>query len=228
MTVRSQLTTLCEALRHLAADTDQVIADLHSRAKALERASARAAAVPGSGSRDTAVAFQQASRACADAATHLRRCGELARSYAAAKCGTGHRALIGAIMLTGFDPPGKYPVGPDGAGYRVEPADRRHVLDVDGHGGGHRAGTGEPGKSEFPGRWNEDDIFDRIADVARAPDTVLLQPPAVGREHDEARWIAISRRDDVTVFIVLRLDGSLVTAFPRDGRGVVVNPARSS
>jgi hypothetical protein len=30
-----------------------------------------------------------------------------------------------------------------------------HILDGDTTGGGHRHGTGEPGKTEFPADWND-------------------------------------------------------------------------
>jgi hypothetical protein len=224
MTGRSRLIALCEAVREVGAGTDEIAHALDGQAAALKRASARAAALGGRNGQSSAVAFQVAARACADAARNLRRCGTLARAYAAAKCGSGYHALAGAIVLSGFTSPGGYPVGPDGSGYRAEPTDRKHVLDGDDRDGGHRAHTGKPGKSEFPARWTDDTVMDRIADVARAPETVVLQPAEPGSKHDP-RWVAIGTRDDVTIFVVLRLDGSLVTAFPRSGRGVIVNPA---
>ena len=43
----------------------------------------------------------------------------------------------------------------------VSPSRRHHILDGEvrpngTYGGGHRAGTGYPGKSEFPARWSDD------------------------------------------------------------------------
>ena len=38
---------------------------------------------------------------------------------------------------------------------------KRHILDGDGTGGGHKAGTGKPGKSEFPKDWSDAKIWVR-------------------------------------------------------------------
>ena len=35
----------------------------------------------------------------------------------------------------------------------VTPERAKHILDGDSHGGGHRHGTGKPGKTEFPASW---------------------------------------------------------------------------
>jgi RHS repeat-associated protein len=72
------------------------------------------------------------------------------------------------------------PPCPPAAGAREQfvdlaPAARRHhILDgevrPDGSfGGGHRAGTGFPGKSEFPQGWSDDKIMNHISDVATDP-----------------------------------------------------------
>ncbi|MBA3676737.1 MAG: EndoU domain-containing protein [Sphingosinicella sp.] len=44
-----------------------------------------------------------------------------------------------------------------------------HILNGDETGGGHRAGTGRPGKSEFPSTWSDQDILEAISDVATDP-----------------------------------------------------------
>ena len=49
------------------------------------------------------------------------------------------------------------------------PEKRRHILDGDDTGGGHRPGTGKPGKSEFPADWSDDKIMHAISDVATDP-----------------------------------------------------------
>jgi len=46
------------------------------------------------------------------------------------------------------------------------PERRRHILDGDRTGGGHRAGTGRPGRSEFPTDWSDKKIIHEISDVA--------------------------------------------------------------
>ena len=53
---------------------------------------------------------------------------------------------------------------------------RKHILDGDGptKGGGHRAGTGKPGKSEFPKEWSDDKIIHEVSDVATDPASVRV------------------------------------------------------
>lgn len=40
-----------------------------------------------------------------------------------------------------------------------------HILGGDERGGGHRAGTGEPGKTEFPEDWEDSDILGGIEEA---------------------------------------------------------------
>jgi hypothetical protein len=53
---------------------------------------------------------------------------------------------------------------------------RKHILEGDGptKGGGHRAGTGKPGKSEFPKDWSDDKITHEVSDVATDPASVRV------------------------------------------------------
>ncbi|HEV3006105.1 MAG TPA: EndoU domain-containing protein [Pirellulales bacterium] len=46
---------------------------------------------------------------------------------------------------------------------------RQHILGGDATGGGHRFGTGIPGKSEFPADWSDEMIMNAISDVATNP-----------------------------------------------------------
>ena len=52
----------------------------------------------------------------------------------------------------------------------VPPERAGHILDGDRWGGGHRHGTGRPGKTEFPAGWDDEKIIGHVLDVARAPD----------------------------------------------------------
>jgi hypothetical protein len=104
---------------------------------------------------------------------------------------------------------------------RVSPERTTHILDGDekGSGGGHRHGTGKPGKTEFPASWDDKQIIDTLVDVARRPDL----PPKHQERND--RWVARGTRDDVEVVVVIERDGRIWTSWPTpDSPGVVKNP----
>ncbi|HVD89888.1 MAG TPA: EndoU domain-containing protein [Jatrophihabitantaceae bacterium] len=100
----------------------------------------------------------------------------------------------------------------------TSPARRVHILDGDGDGvgGGHAPGTGLPNKTEFPEAWDDDVIIGRIEDVARNPD----QPPI---QQDNDRWLVRGTRDGVDIEVIVNPDGSIWTAYPTGGTGVVRN-----
>ncbi len=92
-----------------------------------------------------------------------------------------------------------------------------HILDGDATGGGHRYGTGTPGKTEFPASWDEDKITDSILSVARAPDSAILQR--------NGRWKAEGVRDEVMLAVIIMADGRIWSAYPLPGSpGVRQNP----
>jgi Bacterial EndoU nuclease len=103
---------------------------------------------------------------------------------------------------------------------RVSPERRGHILDGEADGsGGHRHGTGNPGKTEFPASWNDEQIIDALLDVARRPD----HPPRQQERND--RWVTRGTRDDVEVVAVIAPDGRIWTGWPTPGGpGVVKNP----
>ena len=82
---------------------------------------------------------------------------------------------------------------------------RTHILEGDEIGGGHRAGTGISGKSEFPAGWSDDKIMHEISDVATDPASkVTVQ----GRD-----TVVEGRRDGVDIRVIMR-DGRIVTGYP--------------
>jgi len=90
---------------------------------------------------------------------------------------------------------------------------RRHVLDgearADGsHGGGHRPGTGFPGKSEFPAGWSDDKIMHEISDVATDPKSVVNRVQAGGRD-----VFLRGTRDGVEIEVLMR-NGQIWTGYP--------------
>lgn len=93
-----------------------------------------------------------------------------------------------------------------------------HILDGDATGGGgHRYGTGKPGKTEFPASWDDDKITDSILSVARSPDSVGLQK--------NGRWKVEGVRDEVMLAVIIMADGRIWSAYPLPGSpGVRQNP----
>ena len=84
---------------------------------------------------------------------------------------------------------------------------RRHILDGDATGGGHRPGTGIPGKSEFPQGWSDDKIMHEISDIATDPNSVT-------RAGRGGRTITEGTRDGVNIRVVQEKNGDIVTGFP--------------
>ena len=89
---------------------------------------------------------------------------------------------------------------------------RRHILDGevqgDSYSGGHRYGTGSPGKTEFPQDWSDDKIIGSIRDVVNDPSSD--RKPAGGD-----RIAVTGRRDGVDILVIVRPDGrTVVTAYP--------------
>jgi hypothetical protein len=94
-----------------------------------------------------------------------------------------------------------------------------HILDGDARGGGHRHGTGRPGKTEFPADWDDAKILGAIRDVARAP----AEPPIY--QSWNSRWLARGTRDDVEIVAIVAHDGRIWSGWPRPGGpGVARNP----
>jgi hypothetical protein len=102
---------------------------------------------------------------------------------------------------------------------RLPPERARHILDGDSWGGGHRHGTGRPGKAEFPARWDDERTIGYIMDVARHPDTRPVWQP-------NHRWRLQGERDAVAVTVIVKPDGGIWAAWPEEGSpGVTRNPS---
>jgi hypothetical protein len=82
------------------------------------------------------------------------------------------------------------------------PERARHILDGDRWGGGHRHGTGRPGKKEFPSGWDDEKIIAYVLDVARAPD----DPPVFQANR---RWRVHGQREDVGINVIVQPDGRI-------------------
>jgi hypothetical protein len=123
---------------------------------------------------------------------------------------------------SGWDAVDEAPNRPPSDGFRVTPERATHILDGDADGsGGHRHGTGRPGKTEFPASWDGAKIVSHALDVAKRPD----QPPV--HQHWNDRWLCIGTRDSVEVSVVVLRGGEVWTAWPEeDSPGVVRNPRK--
>ncbi|MEV0089813.1 WXG100 family type VII secretion target [Saccharopolyspora sp. NPDC050642] len=110
---------------------------------------------------------------------------------------------------------------PNPASVHITAERATHILYSDQTGGGHLAGTGKPGKTEFPPPpgWNGPDILSRVQDVAKNPDS----PPI---RQDNGRWKLTGVRDGVLIEVILNEDGSVRTAYPKGGPGVEQNPRK--
>ena len=84
---------------------------------------------------------------------------------------------------------------------------RRHILDGDATGGGHRAGTGKPGKSEFPAGRSDDSLMHDISDIA-------TDPTLTSRAGRGGRTITDGTRNGVDIRVVQERNGDIVTGFP--------------
>ena len=101
---------------------------------------------------------------------------------------------------------------------RLPPDRAAHILDGDRWGGGHRHGTGRPGKTEFPAGWDDERIIGHVVDVARFPDA----RPLLQANH---RWRARGERDGVAMTVIVHPDGRIWAAWPEEGSpGVIRNP----
>jgi Bacterial EndoU nuclease len=105
---------------------------------------------------------------------------------------------------------------------RTTPERTKHILDGDAWGGGHRHGTGRPGKTEFPAEWDDDKIIENVRDVARAPDDLPVFQP-------NHRWRVHGQRDGIGINVVVLPDGRIWSSWPDPGGpGVVKNPKEKS
>jgi hypothetical protein len=110
---------------------------------------------------------------------------------------------------------------PDIDALRVAPERATHILDGDATGGGHRHGTGKPGKTEFPASWADAKIINTAVNVAGGPDW----PPV--RQDWNDTWLCTGTRDGVDVSVVVMRSGEILTSWPKEGGpGVVRNPRK--
>lgn len=116
-----------------------------------------------------------------------------------------------------------HPARPRPDTIRLTPDRLAHILGGDPHGdgGGHRHGTGRPGKTEFPPDWDDDRIAAAVLHTAHRPQEA--------RQQDNGRWRVVRTHDGVAVYAVIQPDGRIWTAYPHpDSPGVTRNPWTNS
>jgi hypothetical protein len=117
-------------------------------------------------------------------------------------------------------PPADRDSRPDPDSIGLPPERGGHILDGDAWGGGHRHGTGRPGRTEFPADWDDERILGHVVDVARSPDARPVWQP-------NHRWRVHGERDGVEIYVVVLPDGRIWTAWPGEGSpGVIRNPKK--
>jgi RHS repeat-associated protein len=82
-----------------------------------------------------------------------------------------------------------------------------HILSGDQTGGGHRPGTGIPGKSEFPAGWTDDQILDTITDIATDP--ASTRTPSFG-----GRTVVTGTRNGIDIRVIVDANGNVVSGYP--------------
>jgi Bacterial EndoU nuclease len=106
---------------------------------------------------------------------------------------------------------------------RNTPERSTHILDGDDYGGGHRHGTGKPGKTEFPAIWSDEKILANVLDTAQRPDSAPVY------QNRNGRWLCVGTRDSVEVSVIVLCSGEVWTAWPEEGGpGVVRNPKKGT
>lgn len=172
------------------------------------------------------VALDGALRSVDETVEVMPRAQRIGNKWAAAKIGeSGGSTGAGTTTATdaarhGWDAPGvaDHPARPDPASIRLTDERRTHILDGEEAGGGHRHGTGKPGKTEFPAAWSDDQIAVDVVDIARSPD----EPPVHQNWND--RWRVRGSREGVEIVAIVESDGGIWTAWPLEGGpGVVKN-----
>jgi hypothetical protein len=90
----------------------------------------------------------------------------------------------------------------------VSPERRAHILDGDKTGGGHRAGTGKPNKSEFPASWSDAKVIAEIESVANDPASKRVV-------EKDGRMKVEGTRDGIVIRVIIDPDQvTIVTAYP--------------
>ena len=95
-----------------------------------------------------------------------------------------------------------------------------HILDGDETGGGHRAGTGLPGKTEFPAEWSDEVVLENITSVAKDPNSTWTQRTGnPGAEFTNrgtpVKWAVEGTVDGINIRVIVEPSGrGVVSGYP--------------
>ena len=135
---------------------------------------------------------------------------ELARLWLIGRaCGYRSEQLVPPDVLAQHAAPGREVLPPDPEGWDLV---QTPVLP----GGGHGPGRGQPGKSEFPASWSDDDTIAHTMDVAMHPSGTVELPSGDFRAWGERLGVRLS--------VLVSPRGGVLTSYPVSGDGVVQNP----
>jgi RHS repeat-associated protein len=87
----------------------------------------------------------------------------------------------------------------------IDPKAETHILSGDESGGGHRAGTGKSGKSEFPSGWSDVKILTEVIDVATDPASKVTT--------EGQTKVIEGTREGVDIRVIMR-EGRIRAAYP--------------
>ncbi|MCC3584403.1 MULTISPECIES: EndoU domain-containing protein [unclassified Microcoleus] len=110
---------------------------------------------------------------------------------------------------------------------QINSQQRTHILDSDTTGGGHGPGRGISGKSEFPARWNDEQIINYISEVIQDPNSIWFQQNGKAgakytKRGNPVTWQIDGTRDGVNIRVIVEPDGrGVITAFPTN---IPLNP----
>ena len=103
---------------------------------------------------------------------------------------------------------------------QINSQQRTHILDSDTTGGGHGAGRGISGKSEFPAAWSDEQTINYISEVVKDPNSIWFQQNGnLGAKYTKTgkpvKWQIDGTRDSVNIRVIVEPDGrGVITAFP--------------
>lgn len=222
--------TLIAAIRTNIDQTRQLIAGLGATHEEATELSNRLGTLGVEGSAaQVAVVADKIEEGQAQANALVERLEAALAALEAARTGAGGGA--GGSGSTG-PPPNPPPVTPAPRGAPGYPHHQPHPMSWSDlihitHGdennmqrGGHLAGTGRPGKTEFPPDWDVEDVRDALTEVATHPETTKL--------HNSGKWRAEGVYRGVRMCVMVRQDGSIEAGWPESGPGVRTNPRARS